>query len=374
MKTRIAFFSLHAAPYRDPFLEGLHSCSDVELEVYTYFKEDDGHYYWELPQHGYKEVFLEQSFSYPRWLRFVPHMIKIISQRRHDLYVFPGFIIKASIVGMLFARLVGKRYVIYADSVENGKWEGGLSKLLKRGLVLHASLFLVPGKASADYFKRCFSFPRERICLGAYALDEKVLNNRIQERRYNRDKLRQRYGIGKTDRLFLMVANMIPSRHYPVTAKAFASAVHDKPEYKFMMVGEGPDREVIEAMSEEESSLIPLRGVSFDEMLSLYAIADVYVHGGKEPASTALVIGAIAGLPLVSSYAVGHAHDCLVDGKSGFVVRNYLDAEEWRTVFDKVIAQQERWSEMGGVAAEYAAVLGVQNAVNGFAAAAKAIV
>jgi len=90
-----------------------------------------------------------------------------------------------------------------------------------------------------------------------------------------------------------------------------------------------------------------LPGVSFSEMQELYALADVYVHGGKEPASTALVIGAISHLPLISSLSVGCAADVVRDGETGVLLTDCLSVDGWVAAFRRMMSDSDRWGDYG---------------------------
>ena len=182
---------------------------------------------------------------------------------------------------------------------------------------------------------------------GAYALDNSLLYEKINMHRKQKSEIRKKYGLSQNDTVFLMVANMIPTRHYPITTDGFIKFVNGQDNYKFMIVGNGPDFEAMKKKSAKHPELIVLGGVSFEEMLSLYAIADVYVHGGEEPASTALVIGAVAGLPLVSSTAVGCSVDVLCDGESGVLVDNHLNADSWVCSFLRLMNARAEWHTYG---------------------------
>ena len=92
-------------------------------------------------------------------------------------------------------------------------------------------------------------------------------------------------------------------------------------------------------------------------MLELYAAADVYVHGGKEPASTALVIGAIAHLPLISSEAVGCSFDVLKDNETGFRVVDYKSVSDWSKTFALAKNNASSWQEFGDSARALSAKL-----------------
>lgn len=238
---------------------------------------------------------------------------------------------------------------------------------LKRFVMKRASFIFVPGKASQQFFVREFGYPVEKICLGQYALEGgQIEENVLRLRHEKKNELRRKYGLTDEDVVFLMVANMIPTRHYPITATAFRRFAERYPEAKFVMVGAGPELEKMQEMASTAESLKVIPGVSFAEMQELYAIADVYVHGGAEPASTALVIGAISHLPLISSPAVGCSADVVKDGETGVLISDYLSEGEWEEDFLRLMECHEKWNEFGDEARRLSEPLDCKGVVGKF--------
>ena len=342
---KLAYVSSHPAPYRDAFLAGLAREKRFRVDIYSLFSKDVGHDFWKLdaPQYEDKVIVSREGMSGFRIFFRLLHQIVFAG---YDCVCWPGFSPWYLVGCMLIQAILGRKYIIVADTVEQHKINS-LSFAIKRFLVRRATMLFVPGKRSLEFFSTTFNVDKSKICLGAYSLDGKVLEERIalygKERRF----LRSRYGIGDGDRVFLMVANMIKTRHYPITSEALLRATRNRNNAKFIMIGRGPELECMQELATRESALIVLPGVPFDEMLKLYAISDVYVHGGTEPASTALVIGAIAHLPLISSPAVGCFADVVVDGETGYAVNDYLSVEEWESAFVRALDDVSSWKKMG---------------------------
>ena len=366
---RVAFVSNHPAPYRDPFLGRIVKRSDIEVDVYSLFSEDTGHRFWGLESPPYRNKVLVPEPCPPKW-RTLLKLLRMFVFGKYDCVCWPGFHWSYLIECMILQVLLGKKYVISADTVSQ-RPTGWISFHIKRLLVRHAHMIFVPGIASRDYFVRTFAVSAEKVCKGTYALDSKSICDKVTALRKSRDAIRTRYGISASDKVFLMVANMIKTRHYPITASAFLNVSKKFPDVKFVMVGVGPDLEQIQNLASENAVLKVVPGVSFDGMLELYAMADVYVHGGKEPASTALVIGAITALPLLSSRAVGCSWDCLEDGKSGCLVSDYLSEGEWIHGFERMLENKHLWTDWGQRARELSQALDVELTVENFCSTIK---
>lgn len=370
---RVGFVSIHPAPYRDPFFSCLARRPEVKLEVYTFLKQDRDHDFWRLPPPDYPNTYFACLPFVPAFFKYQWSVLRLVLGGGHDLYVFPGFLIRASVTGMLFCAITGRPYVYNADSVEDGMSRSSVVGWIRDFLIRRASLLFVPGKASEAYFHERYGVPRDRVCHGCYAMDASRIEERLVAARERRGEIRRELGIGDSDTMFLMVANMIKGRRYPITASGFRKMAKRHPGVRFVMVGSGEDFEAMSRLAAEHPELVVKQGCSFDEMLGLYGAADVYVHGGKEPASTALVIGALAKLPLVSSFAVGHAWDCLVDGVSGVVVKDHKSAHDWAEALDRIMASRTDWPAMGQAAREAARALEVEPSVEAFVRKAAAV-
>ena len=360
---RLAFISNHPAPYRDPFLNRLCRLLGADADVYSLFPSDTGHQFWALEPHEYKEVILG-DVSKSRVLLLVKLMRKFLISK-YDLMCFPGFLGWYMPIFLFILAVFRRRYIICADTVE----QRDVSKLalwVKRYVIRHASCLFVPGIASRKFFETCFNVNQDRIIMGAYALDGPAIERKIESLRQEKSRVRNRMGIADDAKVFLMVANMLPNRHYPITSEAFAKFSENHKECYFVMVGRGPELEKMKMVAEKKNALKVIPGCSFSEMLELYAAADVYVHGGKEPASTALVIGAIAKLPLISSSAVGCFADVVKDGVSGYDVNDYLSVQAWKETFERAYSEQSQWIDMGKAARVLSLDLDVDNCVKRF--------
>lgn len=373
---RIAFISNHPAPYRDTFIGELVDRLGSGIEVFSELPFDPGHNFWNLKKTKYEmELLVKPNMGkLSATLMFIRRFVA----GKYDFVMWPGLMKVYTILPMALSALLCKRYGFAADTVRQRK-TSWFAYWIKKFIVRRASIILVPGKAGADFWKREFGVLESRIVVGAYALDGMELENAIAEKRGSaetksvRDMVRTRLGVDHADEVFLMVANMIRTRHYPITSGAFIRFAKMHPHAKFVMVGRGPDVEAMTELAKRNPCLRVIPGCAFDEMMDLYAAADVYVHGGAEPASTALVIGALAHLPIVSSLAVGCSADCLRDGETGCLIEDYLNEEMWLAGFERILAMKDRWHEMGNAGRKLARDLDADVCAENFVAKIKEI-
>jgi len=360
---KLAFVSAHPAPYRDPFLRRLAKESAVETKIFSLFSDDNGHAYWDLGAHGYDSELIGRRDEY--WLLLFWRLYRRVISGGYDVICWPGFHRPCTKLAMVVCALLGKKYGFCADSiVQPGR--SGLMMCIKRFVVRRASFIFVPGLASKRFYVEAFGFPAARICTGVYALEGEELERHILEMRETRDALRAKYGLKPDDVVFLMVANMLKTRHYPITGAAFMRFAESHPNCRFVMVGKGPDLEEMTALAKAHSEMMVVPGASFADMQELYALADVYVHGGTEPASSALIIGAIAHLPVMSSPAVGCSADVVREGETGVLVSDYLSVFEWTAAFERMMVCRDHWETFGGRARELSRPLDCSQTVASF--------
>lgn len=361
---KLVFVSAHPAPYRDPFLRRLMMCSDINVRIFTLFADDNAHAFWDLNAHGYPlEVIGKRS---EHWLILFLRLMRQVVFGGFDFIILPGFHRRCAKAAMFVCALLRKRFGFCADSIVQPS-RGKMVMAIKRFVIRRAAMIFVPGIASRDFFVKEFNYPRECICLGQYALEGKTIEeNVLRLRNEQKKELRNKYGISGGKIVFMMVANMITTRHYPITAEAFVRFAEHHPNSLFVMVGVGPELERMKDMARHFVSLKVIPGVSFSEMQELYAIADVYVHGGCEPASTALVIGAISHLPLISSMAVGCTADVVRKNESGVIVENHVSVDAWVNGFEEMMCNLPKWEVYGANARRLSEILDCENVIAKF--------
>ena len=363
---RIAFISNHPAPYRDSFIAKLVEKLGEGIEVFSELPFDPGHSFWNLkPQLYSADVLVPNGVSH--WMVFL-RLLRRFVFGDYDIVFWPGLSKWYILIPMYISALLGKKFAFTADTVHQRE-TSWLARRIKSYIAHCSTLILVPGKAGRLFWLNEFGISSDKIIIGAYALDGKNLERVILERRKNNyDRIRNGLSIPSEATVYLMVANMIKTRCYPITSSAFIefSAAHK--DAIFIMVGSGPELEIMQALAKDNKCLRVMQGCSFERMLDLYSIADVYVHGGAEPASTALVIGAISNLPLISSMCVGCSYDCLVDGVTGFEVSNYQSIDDWKDAFERSWKDKAQWKGMGEKARDLSKGLDDDSCVEGLVA------
>jgi glycosyltransferase involved in cell wall biosynthesis len=124
-------------------------------------------------------------------------------------------------------------------------------------------------------------------------------------------------------RLVLFVGRLVKVKDLPTLLEAAASVVRDQPDTLFLLVGDGEERESVEALVREhrlgDNVALP-GGIGPDEAPAYFAACDVFVmcslYEGK---ARTLIEAACAGKPIVTT-AVSGADEVVVDGETGYIV------------------------------------------------------
>jgi glycosyltransferase involved in cell wall biosynthesis len=118
--------------------------------------------------------------------------------------------------------------------------------------------------------------------------------------------------VGVGEFLFLFVGRLIQQRGIPYLLHAFEKVVRHEPNARIIMVGSGPEDRLVRDFAARlpNRAIRMLQPMSFEDLPSIYAIADAYVQPSvAEPYSLSTAQAAISGLPIVSTDCVGATYD-----------------------------------------------------------------
>ena len=138
------------------------------------------------------------------------------------------------------------------------------------------------------------------------------------------ETLRARYSLSEK-KVAVTVNHLHPRKRVDLFLRAVHYAAQLSPGGVALVVGDGPEREYLRALAEElgmevGKDVIFAGAVPEEELPAHYALADVYVHTGREESFGLSVIEALSfGLPVVSVNEGGPC-DTVLDGVSGHLV------------------------------------------------------
>jgi glycosyltransferase involved in cell wall biosynthesis len=215
-----------------------------------------------------------------------------------------------------------------------------------RAILRRAAAVLVPGAASRRYMM-WYGVRPDIIFEGYYTFDAAVIKEEVDRQRMNRGGIRERMEIPEEAFVYLMVANLTPRRQHLGLLEAFRRREVSQNSY-LILVGSGSEEGKLREFCARHglNNVRFLGNVGFDELPTYYAASDAYVHTGQEPYSTALMYGAIAGLPVISSVEVGGVEDLTIGEVTPFLV-NRNDCQALVDILLKVRADRALGERVG---------------------------
>jgi FkbM family methyltransferase len=127
--------------------------------------------------------------------------------------------------------------------------------------------------------------------------------------------------VGAAGCLFLYVGRYWQGKGLPVLIEAFRRAQDIDPTISLLMVGNGEDEDALRALAQQRAGITIWPFVPMHELLAAYAAADAFVFPSLgDPFGMVIEEAHAAGLPVITTDAVGDVGHRVVDGISGFVV------------------------------------------------------
>jgi glycosyltransferase involved in cell wall biosynthesis len=148
-----------------------------------------------------------------------------------------------------------------------------------------------------------------------------LVRNGIDLRPFNSAIPSLRNGLHKNPPIVGLIGRLAIEKGVDIFLHAAARVLVELPSTKFVVVGEGPDREKLESLIDElkigeNVSMLGQR----DDMPSVYASLDIMVSSSRtEGLPMAILEGMASGLPLIAT-SVGEVPTVVLDGRTGVLV------------------------------------------------------
>ena len=169
--------------------------------------------------------------------------------------------------------------------------------------------------------------------------------------------LRRRLGLGDAP-LLLTVARLVPHKGQDVALRALATLARDFPDLRYLVVGEGHDRQRLQALARELglADRVIFAGVlSDDEIAEAYATATLYLGLSRidnevnaEGFGISFIEAAASGVPAVAGDS-GGVRSAVRDGETGLVVPP-ADVEAVTAAVRALLTDSDRRKAMGAAA------------------------
>ena len=279
---------------------------------------------------GVKVYRASTELGHPNFLTWVLLFNHFLSKKMADITKSVDFDVMhvhdwlAAFSGISFKHFIKKPMVLTVHSTEIGRAQG-----------LHSpDSFSINGiewwsTYEADRVIVCSNSMKIEIC-NHFNLPKKkvdVIPNAIDPSKYqtftNRGFVRQRYGVGWGEKLILCVGRLVPQKGVEYFIRAIPRIAKNYPEAKYVIVGDGWSRDLLESEARKSgySNRIRFTGFAPDrEVIDLMNSADVLVVPSiYEPFGIVALEGMASGVPIVASKVDGLA-EVLEHNKTGIFV------------------------------------------------------
>ncbi len=265
---------------------------------------------------GIKVYRASTELGHPNFLTWVLMFNHFLSKRMADVVQKVDFDVMhvhdwlAAFSGITFKHYVKKPMILTVHSTEVGRAQG-----------LHSpDSFSINGiewwsNYEADRVIVCSQSMKNEICSHFNLPPDKVdvIPNAIDATKYqipvDRGAVRQRYGVGWGEKLILCVGRLVPQKGIEYFIRAIPIIARRYPEAKFVIVGEGWSRDILEAEARASGHQrkIQFTGFASDkEVIELMTSADVLVVPSiYEPFGIVALEGMATGVPVVASKVDG---------------------------------------------------------------------
>jgi glycosyltransferase involved in cell wall biosynthesis len=240
-----------------------------------------------------------------------------VSRLRPDVVMTHG--LRANVLGRVAARSAGTRVI--------AGWKHNCGHVGHHGALDRASERLL-GPITSRYFG--VAFGQVPYLVGYLGIDPKklrIIHNGVDTRAYAAGRprdpaLMQELGIGEQTAVAATVAVLRSEKDHPTILRAMAEVGKRLPDARLLLIGDGPDRPVLEALARRlgiERSVVFMgnRG----DIASCLSVADVLVLASVtvECFPYAALEAMAMGKPVVST-AVGGLPEMIEDGVTGHLV------------------------------------------------------
>jgi glycogen(starch) synthase len=279
---------------------------------------------------GVKVYRASTELGHPNFLTWVLLFNHFLTKRMADVVHSVDFDVMhvhdwlAAFSGISFKHYLKKPMVLTVHSTEVGRAQGLHSpdsfsiNGIEWWAMYEADRVIVCSQSMKNEICDHFNLPCDKVDVIPNAIDASKYQTSV-----DRGAVRQRYGVGYGEKLILCVGRLVPQKGVEYFIRAIPDIAKRYPEAKFVIVGEGWSRDILEAEARAsgQNRKIQFTGFASDqEVISLMTSADVLVVPSVyEPFGIVALEGMATGVPVVAS-KVGGLSEVIEHDRTGLFV------------------------------------------------------
>jgi glycosyltransferase involved in cell wall biosynthesis len=245
-------------------------------------------------------------------------LLKALRRDCYDVIVFEGnFGILSNLPILLYGRFAGIPVLAWAAGWERGRITG-LAALLRRLYIrMVARLprgYICYGSGARDFLAK-FGVLHSRCVIVQNTIDIEGIARRRGEFAAMGEQERRARGLTHK-KIILAVGELRPQKDIAVLLEAFRTVRSARDDVALVVIGEGPERPRLEAITREHNVPdVSFLGSVVTDVGRYFAMSDIFVLPGD--GGLAINEAMAHGLPVVCSTADGTEKDLVIDGHTG---------------------------------------------------------
>ncbi len=227
--------------------------------------------------------------------------------------------LNALLYGVPAARLAGIKAVVNWHNETNRRYPlHGLTMLVRRMFHLSVDSIVAAAKGHKEYIVKAEGVPPGKV-----TVIYNGVNTATPRGAYSSAEARQRLGLPETAPTVAIVAALRPDKAHEVFLQAARLVVREVENAVFLVVGDGPRRQALEALSRELGLGHAVHFLGFRrDVPDILAATDIFAissYPWQETLSVAMLEAMAAGIPAVVT-DVGFLDEVVREGVNGYLV------------------------------------------------------
>jgi len=286
---------------------------------------------------------MRNGFDWFRALRLIP----IIRRQKIDIVNVHG----QNPLGKLCSILSFAPVIVHTD---HGTTVG--SSIKRRPRVVFSNRLLTPFihhfVAISKNMKKSL-ITRERVPEGKITLIYNGIDiEKISRKSGLTAKLKESLALPSAMPILGTVGRLAPEKQFPLLFRALASLREQKTEFFFVIVGDGPDRDALEALIRKMGLNGCVRFLGYrNDVHHLLEIMDVFLFSSGGEAFSITLLEAMAKTKPIVAFDVEGVNEAVVDNRTGFLVP-FGDVEEFANKAGALLDSAPLRQQMGRAAFE----------------------
>ena len=202
-----------------------------------------------------------------------------------------------------------------------------LARTISRAFVRKAECVITPSNKTAKYLKYKCKVKNKPIYVIPTGIDISPFksSNFTEE---ERDNLKKSLGIKPNEKIILFLGRVASEKSIDVIMDIMPSIFEEHPDYKFLIVGDGPSKKDLEEQNRytySDNNVIFTGKVPWNEVPKYYNIGDVFVNASiTETQGLTFIEAMSAEIPVVAKYAP-NLSEFIHTNKNGILVKKNSD-------------------------------------------------